>query len=415
MSKRIAVCFMAILLLALPSFSGDKKKLDTATAVQLISEQQGDDLIIGLWNGAAGGYSWQTAIVKNPDHSKDGYEFVGLLVRPWPFFKKGEAHIYLNKTGAAGVYEGKEKWKSSFFFGSWSSARFYLTGANQLVQSNNIGFSTPLGSDWTLLRQPVVSQQTTQSLPLKKAGNELSTATIASQASQDVVQSVLFVWFDEEPPQPGAQVIEAVVTARAYEGVLTVLREVRGANTAVKSGFSVLETNFHPPTFQLGQWISQQSSPEKLTSVFYWEDELLGETTPVMNFYMTRRAYESVIAVVQQYFAGIRKSQQLPSEKEKRLNGFLSVLGTVAQGALQGMANYYTTVRPVEQQQLALEQAVAAQRSQAYAAQQQVWELQKLNQQIDQLNTQRFLDQLQRNGEQYSRMLQRFSTGTWSH
>jgi hypothetical protein len=52
----------------------------------------------------------------------------------------------------------------------------------------------------------------------------------------------------------------------------------------VKSGFSVLETNYHPPTFQLGQWVSQQPSPEKLTSVFYWEDEVLGETTPVMNF-----------------------------------------------------------------------------------------------------------------------------------
>jgi hypothetical protein len=78
------------------------------------------------------------------------------------------------------------------------------------------------------------------------------------------------------------------------------------------------------------------------------------------------------------------------------------------------MANYYTTVRPVEEQRILLEQAAAAQASQASAAQQQVWELQRLNQQLDQLKTQRFLEQLRREGEQYSRMLKRYSTGSWS-
>ena len=129
---------------------------------------------------------------------------------------------------------------------------------------------------------------------------------------------------------------------------------------------------------------------------------------------MTRRAYEGVNSSVQQHFGAIQKSQQLSPEKEKKLSSFLRVLGMAAQGALQGMANYYTTVRPVEEQRSLLEQAVAAQRSQASAAQQQVWELQRLNQQLDQLNTQRALEQLRREGEQYGRMLQRYSKGSWS-
>jgi uncharacterized protein YijF (DUF1287 family) len=89
-------------------------------------------------------------------------------------------------------------------------------------------------------------------------------------------------------------------------------------------------------------------------------------------------------------------------------------LGVVAQGALQGMANYYTTLRPIEEQNLDLQQAASAQQATAYAAQQQVWELQRLNQQLDRLNTQQLLNQLRRDGEQYGRMLQRYSSGSWS-
>jgi hypothetical protein len=237
---------------------------------------------------------------------------------------------------------------------------------------------------------------------------------VSTEENGTAVQSAVFVWFDEEQPRPGTQVIEIVVTARAYEGVLSILREVRGADTSVRSGFSVLETNYHPPTFQLGAWIGRQSSPERLTSVFYWEDEVLGETTPVMDFYMTPHAYESVVSSVQHYFVQTGKSQPLPPEREKKLASFLRVLGVVAQSALQGMANYYTTVRPIEEQRLGLQQAATAQQAAAYAAQEQVWELQRLNQQVDRLNTRALLNQLQRDGEQYGRMLQRYSTGAWS-
>lgn len=396
-----------------PSAAGDKTRIDPATAIQLVSEQRVDDPVIGFWNGAAGGYDWQTAIVKNPNKDIDGYEFVGVMLRPWPFFKRGEAHIYLSRAGAAGVYEGQEKWKS-LLASSWSSARFHIKDAGQLVQSNNIRFSTPLGSDWTLLRQAVSPTAAASSLPIKHVGAEPQNAMVSTGENGAAVKSAIFVWFDEEQPRPGAQVIEIVVTARAYEGVLSILREVRGADTSVRSGFSVLETNYHPPTFQLGTWIGRQSSPETLTSVFHWDDEVLGETTPVMDFYMTPHAYESVVSVVQQYFVQTRKSQHLPPEKEKKLLSFLRVLGVVAQGALQGMANYYTTVRPIEEQRLALQQPASAQQAAAYAAQQEVWELQRLNQQVDRLNTQALLNQLRQDGEQYGRMLQRYSTGAWS-
>ena len=412
MNRYVAVLMSAFFSCAALSFASDRAKIEPATAVQLVSEQQGEDPVIGIWNGQAGGYSWQTAIVRNPNQANDGYEFVGVLLRPWPLFKKGEAHIYLSKSSMAGVYEGKEKWKS-LISGSWSSARFYLRDANLLEQSNNIGFSTPLGSDWNLLRQPVPSRAPEH--PLKHSGgDDLQTATVSESENKDRVQSILFVWFDEEQPKPGSQVLEVVVTARAYEGVLSVLREVRGANTAVKSGFSVLETNYHPPTFQLGTWLTQQPSPERVTSVFYWEDEILSDTTPVMDFYMTRRAYESVIAAVQEYFARVRNMQPLPPEKEGKLSRFLKVLGMVSSAALQGMANYYTTVRPIEEQRIAVQQAASAQRDEAYAAQQQVWELQKVNQTLDRMNTQVLLENLRRDGEQWGRMLQRYTTGSWS-
>jgi hypothetical protein len=414
MRKLVLLWSGLLLFFVVRAYGADKAKFDANAIIKLVAEQQGLDPVIGVWDGAAGGYDWQTAIIRNPNQAEDGYEFVGVLLRPWPLFKKGEAHIYLKRTSTPGVYEGKEKWKS-LLSKSWASARFYQQDINQLRQVNNIKFDTPLGTDWALIRQPIASQRAVASVPLKHAGAELKTAIVAPPGSEDTVRSVLFVWFDEAQPQSGTQVIEAVVTARAYEGVLSILRGVRGVNTAVKSGFSVLETNYHPPTFQLGQWINQQASPEKLTSVFYWEDEVVGETTPVMSFYMTRRAYEGVMGVVQQYFGGIQKSQQLSPDREKKLSVFLRILGTVAQGALQGMANYYTTIRPVEEQRLLLERTAAAQASQAYAAQQQVWELQRLNQNLNQLNTQRFLDQLKRDGEQYGRMLQRYSTGSWSH
>lgn len=391
-----------------------KVKMTAELAVQMVSEQQGTDPILGLWNGAAGGYQWQTAIVRDPNQQESGCKFIGVLIRPWPFFRKGETHICINDTGTPGVYQGREKWKSTFLFGEWHGATFFLRGQNELKQSNNIGFETPLGSDWTLWRQQLPTARpslTSQGPPLRQTPGGQQGAVVAPTGA-GTIESDIFGWFDEEPPQPGTPVLEVVVTARAYEAVLSILREVRGTNTKVSPAWenNILESNYHPPTYRLGEWISRQESPEKLSSVFYWEDEVLGETTPVMNFYMTKHAYASVIAIVQQHFEQIQHTQNMPEPKKRRLGGFLNVLGLVAQGALQGMANYYTVIKPIEDARIA---AINAQASQKYAMQQQLWELQKLNQTLDQMRTQAFLNQLQREGEQYNRMLRRYTSGSW--
>jgi hypothetical protein len=220
-----------------------------------------------------------------------------------------------------------------------------------------------------------------------------------------------FVWFDESVPEAGTQFIEVVITARAYDAVLNILRNARGPNTAVRYGQSVLETNYHPLTFRLGDWLQEQPEPTTIPSVFYWEDETLSDTTPVMNFYMTRRAYEKTLEILGQHFApspAIQPEQNSPPGGQR--SGFWSSVARAAQGALQGMANYYAYVRPVEQQQIANQRAMSAETA---ALNTQVFELQKLNNTLSQMQTQAFLRELQRQSSEYSRMLSRYANGRW--
>src|SRR5262249_18323276 len=53
--------------------------MDPAMALYLASAQQAEDVIIGLWGGTANGMNWQSAIVKNPNHERDGYDYIGVL------------------------------------------------------------------------------------------------------------------------------------------------------------------------------------------------------------------------------------------------------------------------------------------------------------------------------------------------
>jgi len=85
------------------------------------------------------------------------------------------------------------------------------------------------------------------------------------------IQSLIIVWFDEAEPQPGTQVLEVVVTARAYEGVLSILREVRGSNTFRQARLQHSRNEL--PSTHLSAWRMDRLS-------FYWQDEVLGETTP---------------------------------------------------------------------------------------------------------------------------------------
>ena len=125
----------------------------------------------------------------------------------------------------------------------------------------------------------------------------------ASAALQDV-----FVWFDESPPGPGAPLFEAVVTARAYDGALALLRQARQGNTSVQAGASVLDTSYHPATVGLDSW--KKSNPNSAPSLFYWQGEEVNGATPVMHFQMTKRAYEQMLALVAGSDVRVRPSQK---------------------------------------------------------------------------------------------------------
>jgi hypothetical protein len=132
-----------------------KEKFDLNQVIQTIAREQDTDPVIGIWSGAAGGYTWRTAITRNPNAASDGFEFVGylLLQQRWPGFRNGEIQVLLNRTAAPGEYTGREKWKRGFLATWWETASFEIIDDYHLQQTNNINFNTPLGSVWRLLRE----------------------------------------------------------------------------------------------------------------------------------------------------------------------------------------------------------------------------------------------------------------------
>ncbi|MGA2000805.1 MAG: hypothetical protein ABSG52_12480 [Terriglobales bacterium] len=127
-----------------------------------------------------------------------------------------------------------------------------------------------------------------KSLPADFAGFDEATPRATPQ---DV-----FVWFDEPAPAPGAPLFEVIVTARAYDGALAILRQARQANTSVQAGVSVLDTDYHPSTVTLAAW--QKGNSGSAPTLFFWQGEDVTGTTPVMHFQMTKRAYEQMLALI---------------------------------------------------------------------------------------------------------------------
>jgi len=136
--------------------SGEPDKdavMDPAMALYLASAQQSEDGVIGLWAGTSNNMPWESAIVKNPNRERDGYDYIGVLVQPWPlYFKKGEAHMYLKKTSTPGAYVGIEKWRNNLGW-SWAPTHVNLRDLNSFTQSNEVNFATPLGTEWNLARK----------------------------------------------------------------------------------------------------------------------------------------------------------------------------------------------------------------------------------------------------------------------
>jgi hypothetical protein len=128
----------------------------------------------------------------------------------------------------------------------------------------------------------------------------------APAPSNPVPQDV-FMWFDESAPRPGAPLFEVVVSARAYDGALAILRQARQGNTSVQAGTSVLDTGYHPATVGLDSW--QKSNPNSAPSLFYWQGEEVTGGTRVMHFQMTKRAYEQMLALVAGSDLRVRPSQ----------------------------------------------------------------------------------------------------------
>jgi hypothetical protein len=152
-------------------------------------------------------------------------------------------------------------------------------------------------------------QPAEQSAPLRSIPQELKsvldvtpTAPVLASSSEKPPNSSyttspqdVFVWFDEPAPAPGVPLFEAIVTSRAYDGALVMLRQARHGNTSVQAGTSVLETDYHPSTVSLAAW--QEGHLQSAPALFYWQGEQVSDATAVMHFQMTKRAYEQMLAI----------------------------------------------------------------------------------------------------------------------
>lgn len=167
----LVVSFVALSYAAEKPKKSGSVKVDVNQLLQTVAREQSIDPVIGIWSGAAGGYSWRSAIIKNQNAASDGFEFEGVLLQPWPGFKIGETHLLLNRTAAPGEYSGKEKWKGGLFVTRWETASFVITDDYHLVQNNNINFNTPLGAEWRLVRElpPALTQDAAEASPAPNA------------------------------------------------------------------------------------------------------------------------------------------------------------------------------------------------------------------------------------------------------
>lgn len=227
-----------------------------------------------------------------------------------------------------------------------------------------------------------------------------------SGGDMTVAADHVFFWFDEKP-SAGEHLMFAVATQTAYRESIKILKSVVPPGTKPLTGTSVLDSNIEPSTIPMSKWISQQPDQSKVPSLFYWANETLSDDTPVMRFFITPRAYTQVTNIVAQYMNGEKVKLDLPQSKRR---SFAKILLEMAAGAAQGMADYYTYTYPAEY--AALQQQNAARQSNYYQSQ-QVYNLQRLNQQLDQIQQQRILGQINQNYDQYYRVLERMKTGQW--
>lgn len=126
--------------------------------------------------------------------------------------------------------------------------------------------------------------------PMDSASHQPATGTGRIAPTPDV-----FFWFDEPPPTPGSPLIDVLITPRAYDGALAILRQARQGNTSVQAGMSVLDTDYHPPSTNLASW--KKSNTGAAVTVFYWSGEEVRDGSAVMHLAMTPRAFQQAVAL----------------------------------------------------------------------------------------------------------------------
>ncbi len=188
-------------------------------------------------------------------------------------------------TGTCPTLQGLANEAAAEFVGKHPSA---VTSAEQAVAIDKYIADNHL-PNW----QPKSYEKAAKEVPVPSA-------SASPQATQTLDQSVstedVFVWFDEPSPAAGAPLFEVLVTQRAYDSAMAILRQARQGDTSVQTGRNTLETDYHPATTNLATWSmnNANSSP----TLFYWQGEVVGNTTAVMHFQMSKRAYEQMLALM---------------------------------------------------------------------------------------------------------------------
>jgi hypothetical protein len=144
----------------------------------------------------------------------------------------------------------------------------------------------------------VVSTQaaTVVSTPAAKAISTQAAKVVSTPAAKAVSSPDLFVWFDESAPAPGTPLFDVILTMRAYDGAIAILRKARQGSATVQPGTNVLDTNYQPTTVTLLSW--HKRNPNSAPWVFYWLGEEVNGEVSVVHFQMTKRAYQQMLALV---------------------------------------------------------------------------------------------------------------------
>lgn len=136
---------------------------------------------------------------------------------------------------------------------------------------------------------PPVNQGSGQTVASHTAPAESASSPNTSQSAAPA-DVMTMTWFDESAPGPTTEIRDVIITARAYDGVLNILRKLRDSDTSVKSGFSVLDSDYHPPSFRLGASIP----PRQSIQVFHWDDEVPTDDSLVVHIRVTRKVFDNV-------------------------------------------------------------------------------------------------------------------------